>query len=408
VRGATANSGTLGIIVGRGWRISPLAAASALSLLNSAAIAVLYGRLGGPASFGVFQFALALVDIGGVLTISGSAAAATRAAAQGRPAAWTLFRQRLPFCVAASVALVLVGAGVAATGRRETGAAIGAAALTLPLYYGADVFPAHLIGNRRYGGYLRFSAVVQSLTLAGVALALLAAPHQPWLALLALCGITGLVQASGLIPLRTVGAAFAEDVRYARHMTVVTVLSAVDARLDILVSGALLGSKAVGLAAVARMFPTLVKRLWQILYQPFFVAMSERSGAERAAMTRRYRLLLTGSLGLICLGGVAVAPFLIPALFGSRFHAAVHLAQLLLVAAALQTIAYLDEVRLKASGEVRRLSVIYLVLPVTSLVGLPLLVHFFGLDGIGYEALLASSVYVALVVPLARRIGAGG
>lgn len=397
---AAAASRRLARLARLGWSVSPLALASGLSMLNSAVIAVLFAQLAGPRAYGVYQLDFAVGGVVALLALSGSATAATRAAAQGRSAAWPLFRARLPFAAAAAGVLGLVALVLASLGRGELAAATGALAAVLPLFVGGDVLGGQLIGERRYRAYLGLQAVVQSGTAIAVLVALLVAAGEPWLAVLGVAGLTGAVQLLGLRRLRP-GAATGDDRRYARRLTLVAALTAVDVRLDLLVTGMLLGAREAGIVAVAVTFPTIVKRVWEVLYQPFFVEMSA-DPARAPALVRRARLLL--ALGLAGISGALalLAPLLVPALFGDAFGDAVALAQLLLAAAALMPLGFLDEVYLKAKGDVGRLGVVYLVLPGVSFVALPPLVYLLGIDGIGVEAIVVAVVYVALVRALAR------
>jgi O-antigen/teichoic acid export membrane protein len=381
--------------------LGPLAAASAASLLNSLAIAVVFARLGGADGYGMYQMALAATSIAGFLALSGSATAAMRAAAQGRKAAWPLFRARLPFCLAASGAVGATGVVVVLAGNRALGLAFCAAAATLPLFLGADVFPAQLVGERRYAVYFRFQLAVQTASALGVVAALVAAPGSPWLAVLAMTGLTGLLQLGGVLPQRRSGSAAAGDLSYARRMTGISVLSAVDTRLDVLLAGSLLGASQAGVVAVARIFPSLVKNLWLVLNQPFFTALASGTLAHGFSLARRYRVPLFAALAGASAVGAAVAPWAVPRIFGSEFHDSVGVAQLLLVGTALGVTVYLDHLLIRAQGDLRRDATIQILLALTSLVALPPLILLLGVYGVGVEAVLASAVYVAAVRYLA-------
>lgn len=390
-------------LISRTRRLVPFAGGTAASLLNSLAIAVLYTRLAGPALYGVYQLAFAILAAGSILALAGSGSAATRAAARGRAAAWPLFRARLPFCFATSILFGAAAGIVELTGRSPLGPTLLVLAATIPLYVGADVYPAHLIGRRRWTDYLRFQLIVQGGTLAGVTAALLVAPGRPWLAVLTVVTVTGVVQTRGLVSLRPGAFAVADDVRYAREISTITLLSAVDARLDLLVTGALLGTREVGLVAIARTLPLLIRRVWEVLYQPFFVRMTAVGPAEAMTVARRFRVPLVAVLGSGSAVGIALTPVFVPLAFGGTGRDAVTLAQLLLGAVILAVVGFVDEVYLKAQGDIRRLRMIYVVLPITSLVFTPLLVYLFGINGIGIEALVVSAVYVVLATNLARR-----
>jgi O-antigen/teichoic acid export membrane protein len=87
-------------------------------------------------------------------------------------------------------------------GNAKLGAALLGISFTIPLFLGADVYPAFLLGKKRWRSYLRFQLIVQGGTVIGVAGALLLAPREPWLAVLAVAAFTGIAQFAGLWPLR--------------------------------------------------------------------------------------------------------------------------------------------------------------------------------------------------------------
>ena len=388
--------------------VGPLAAASAVSAANSLLIALAYARLAGPTSFGTYQIALSATAIVSIVALSGTATAATRAAAQGRSAAWPLFLDRLPYCAAASLLQAAAAAGLWFLGSETLAAALVAAAVALPLYVGADVYPAQLIGQRRYGRYLLFQIVLQSTTALAVIAAVAGAPRHPWIAVGALAGWTGILQFAGLVSLRSSATLMADDRHYARRMTLANALGAVDERLDVLLAGALLGARDAGLVAVARTLPMLVRRLWQILYQPFFVRIAAVPPSHSLIIAERYRLLLVACLGGLSLATIPAAPYLIPALFGESFKEAVSLTQLFMLAAGLVSLARLHEIVLRAIGDVRALATLYTTLALTSMVCLPPLIALWGILGIGIEALVATIVYIVLATRLARNSVAAG
>ena len=347
---------------------------------------------------------MTLVGVVGVLALAGAPSAATRAAAQGRPAARALFFVRLPYATAAAAALG-IAAGILALARPSPlSAALGVGALVLPLFVGGDVYPAHLIGSKRFGTYLRFQLLVQTLTLLAVVAAVAADPHAPWLAVAAVGGLTGIVQLRGLarLPHRRLEAG---DLAYAKKLTALAMLAVVDVRLDILLSGFVLGAREASFVAVARTLPTLGKRIWEVGYQPLFVRLSELGEREALQRARRLRWPILAVLGTFAAVGVLAVPWLIPAVYGHRFHGAVHLSQLLLVAMVLMAAAYPEEVFFKAHGRFDRLTRVYVTLPVISFALLPPLVLLLGLTGIGVEALLVAAVDVVMILWLARGDG---
>jgi O-antigen/teichoic acid export membrane protein len=402
-------AGTLGTLklrdhVARSLHITPLALATVVSLTNSVLLAIVYARVGGAHAYGIFQMALATTGIVAVLAMSGAGTAVTRAAAQGRKAAWPMFKSRFRWCGAASAALLATAVVVVVRGGDALAATLVVAALTLPLFIGGDVYPAQLIGEKRYHRYLVFQLTTQSLTLVGVAAAVLVAPSQPWLAALVYTGLTGVVQLAGLLGMRAGADASVEDLSYARRFTGVTVLSAVDTRLDVLLSGVLLGPSAAGIVAVARTFPGLMKAAWTVAYQALFVKLAALPLAEAYRVVGRYRVAVVAGFGTMsAIGALLVIP-LVPLIFGEGYEDAVPVAQLLLLASGLASLGYLDQTLLRAQGYVMKEAVILTALPIFSLAMLPLLILWLGINGVGVEAVLATLLQVALATTLVRRV----
>jgi O-antigen/teichoic acid export membrane protein len=374
-----------------------LAGATAASVINSFIIALAFARLAGSSALGIYQTALAATGLIGFVAVSGSAGAATRAAAQDRPAAWPLFRRRIPYCLAGSAVSAAVAAYLVLRGADSAAAAFGALACTLPIFLGADVYPAHLLGRRQYHSYFKFQLAVQTTTVAGVLAALLVRPHDPWLALLAFTSLTGFLQLRGVLSLREGARAETRDFSYARGMSVVAVLGALSSRLDLLLVGSLLGARQAGLVAVARLFPALVKRAWEIPAPWFLTKMASGDGVDASTVANRYRIRVTGLLGAMAVLGIIAAPFAIPAFFGQDFAGAVTLTQLLLAAAAIGPFAFLDEVALRAVGDVRRLGLVYVVVPGVTLLSMPVLVLAFGILGVGMSAIASTATYVIVL-----------
>jgi O-antigen/teichoic acid export membrane protein len=379
-----------------------LAAATAASLLNSLVIAVAFARLAGSSAFGVYRTALAATSLIAFIALSGSAGAAQRAAAQGRSAAWPLFRQRLPYCLVGSGVAGVIAAVLALKGAKDAAIAFVVVASTLPLFLGTDVYPAELLGRADYHRYFKFQLSLQATTVAGVLAALLARPHDPWLALLAFTMITGLLQLQGLIRVREGARADAGDTTYARGMSVIALLGTASSRIDVLLVSVLLGVHEAGLVAVARLFPMFLKQMWAIPYPWFLTTMARDGGAAASFVARRYRLVVAGTLAAMSAVGVIVAPFAVPAFFGADFTSAVPLTQLLLASAAIGPLAFLDEVALRALGELRRLGVVYVAQPVVTLVTMPVLVVAFGIVGVGISAIASSMTYVIVLRFVAR------
>jgi O-antigen/teichoic acid export membrane protein len=390
-------------LIKRSPKLGPLAIATVVSTANSLAIALVYARIAGANAYGVYQLALSLTALAGLLALAGSSTATMRAGANGRSAAWPIFRARLPFCVLASLVLGLAATGVAIWGDRAVGYALAVGAVLLPWAIGGDVFQGQLLGRQRYRDYLRFQIALQGSAVIAVVVAVVAAPGSPWLAVLAYFACVGLTQMLGILRSRADAHALPDDVRYARHVSGVSILNEVDSRLDITLPGVLLGPKQAGIVAVARALSNQVRYFWGILYQPIFVRLAAGTPKEGLAFARRYRWMLVAVMGLPCGLGIALSPLIIPGFFGPQFDTAVPTAQLLLLAIAVVAMGSLEAVFLKAQGYLRQLAFTYVALPIFSLVTLPPLILTIGVIGVGVEAVAAALLYVGLAIHFASR-----
>lgn len=398
------NAGALAPALGRLRQLSPLAWAAALSTLNSLIIAVVYARVAGAAAYGTFQLALALTAIAGILALGGAPTAVMRAAAEGRSIARALFRRRLPWCVLASVALAAGAAVLLAAGNEPLAAAVLAAVVVLPATVGGDVVPAEMLGAGRFRAYLRYQVGLQLTSAVLVAAAAVAAPDSPWLAVLALQASVGAWQLRALLRLPRPLPATDEDLRYARGLSGLNVLTNVDARLDIALTGLLLGARETGIVAVARTIPLAMKHVWELLYQPIFNRLASTPHEDALAWMHARRWKLMAGLGGLNVAAAALCPLVIPAVFGDEFRDAVLPAQLVLLAAALLTVGSLESVFLKATGRLRQLTILLVTLPVSSLLVLPPALVLAGPAGIGIKALVVALLHVTLAISLTRRL----
>jgi O-antigen/teichoic acid export membrane protein len=219
----------------------------------------------------------------------------------------------------------------------------------------------------------------------------------------ALTGSIGAIQLAGLLTARRGARADHVDRTYARRMTLISALAVIDTRLDILLTGLLLGARDAGLVAAARLFPGLVKTFWTVLYQRCFPSLAAGSVEDGRALVRRYRTLLVSGVGVVAAVGSLLAPFLIRALFGAHFEGAVTLTRLLLAAAFVSSFGFLDLTLVRAQGDLRREGVVLAVLATLSLVALAPLILLLGIEGVGVEALIAAVAYSGLAMYLARR-----
>lgn len=389
--------------LGQGRRLSPLAIATVVSALNSLGIALVFAHGASAAAYGRYQTAVAAVAIAGLLALSGSAVAVNRAAAQGRSVAWGVFRARLPWCAAAAALLAAASAVVGLAGSTASAATLAAGAVALPLWLGGDVYPAELLGRQDYPAYLRFQLAVQAGTLIAVTALVLAWPGRPWLAVLAVGTLTGLLQLRGLRRLRASADDARADLRVARSFTSVSILSAVDARLDVVLTSGMLGAREAGVLAVARTIPGYLKLAWEVLNQAYFARLAGDSARAARDVARRHRWVAVAVLG----GGAALAaltaPLLVPLLFGEALRDAVIPMQLFLAGTVAVSFTALEGVWLKAQARVRELQIMYAILPVIGLASLPVLLSWFGVAGAGAKALLVATVQALLVVVLVRR-----
>jgi hypothetical protein len=77
--------------------------------------------------------------------------------------------------------------------------------------------------------------------------------------------------------------------------------------------------------------------------------------------------------------------------------------QLLLVSSIVLAFGSLESLLLRAQGFVRSLNTLYIVLPLVSIVSLPILIAVGGLVGVGVKAILVAVVHGGLAVWLANR-----
>jgi O-antigen/teichoic acid export membrane protein len=388
---------------GHARTIGPLAIASAVSTLNSLVIALVYARIGGAEHYGTYTLALSLTAMAALVALPGATMAAQRASAQGRRTAWPLFRARLPWAFAAAALVTIAGGVVIVLGNAELGAALVASGIALPLFVGGDLVRGDMLGRGAYREYLHFQILIQGISALAVVVVIVLAGAEPWIAVLALTGTTGVIQLIQLARERDVATDVRADKAYARQMSVIGVLATADAQIDISLSGALLGPREAGILAVARAIPLQIKYVWELIYQPFFRTFAAVSATRGMEVARQRRWLVISAIGVPAVIGIVAAPWLLPALFGDDFKDAVPVTQLLLVSSIVLAFGSLESLLLRAQGFVRSLNTLYIVLPLVSIVSLPILIAVGGLVGVGVKAILVAVVHGGLAVWLANR-----
>jgi O-antigen/teichoic acid export membrane protein len=390
-----------------GATLRPLALATLLSLVNSLVIAVVYARVGGSDPYGIYVLALAIIGLASLPTLSGSAIAASRAAAQERVAAWGLFVARLPYCLVVALGLLLTASVIALRGDGAIAAALAAGAVILPGYVGGDVLPGHFLGARLWLKYLRYQAAVQLTSALTVVAAIVFAPTHPWLAIMALGGTTGVLQIWELMKLRAACNATSADHAYARSVTGVAFLGTADVHLDILLTGWLLGPAPTSLVAVARFFPLYLRRIWEVVYPAFFARIAAAAKGHALESVSAFQVPLVATFLVLAALGVLAAPLVIRLFFGDEFVKAASVAQSLLIATAVASTGYLRMTFLRAH-DVRRFAILHIVLLGSSLIVLPPLLIAFEVEGVGLKALIIACIYVVTTYLLAQRATRSG
>lgn len=173
------------------------------------------------------------------------------------------------------------------------------------------------------------------------------------------------------------------------------------ARLDQLVVVGLLGRRAAGLYAVAATLPSAMLQLGNALA---WSAYKEAAESHDGGVSRRRLNRMTLAVAGLCAPAVVVAPILIPALFGQEFRGAVFAAQVLLVAAPLQARIIMVVVMSTAGGAPRVGAAAQVTCILVGLGLLPLFASAWGINGAAAASAVGCVAGVAVAEVASSRV----
>ncbi|MFG1930076.1 lipopolysaccharide biosynthesis protein [Mycobacterium sp. NPDC048908] len=209
----------------------------------------------------------------------------------------------------------------------------------------ADVYLAYLRGEQRFGDFARLSSLSALLKLSVTVLG-------AWL--FGVAGVLAAFIAASLIPASGIWQMLREKARVGTELRRHVMRFALTGWLAAVISGLVWGRteivflehyagiSAVGIFAAAAMLTDMAMQLPPLFLAALLPYFSEQHGLGAHDQIRRMYRTMTGILGLLvvpsCVGIAAIAPVLVPLLFGTDFADAVPVATVLLVAAAVTAV----------------------------------------------------------------------
>jgi O-antigen/teichoic acid export membrane protein len=170
---------------------------------------------------------------------------------------------------------------------------------------------------------------------------------------------------------------------YGKRLSALHVLMAVESRADHVLVGTFLSFEQLGWFNMAdRICDAVMKGMWTPTAQMFFPRLAEASPAEARRRLRVWGAYLVVAFALLAAAVWLLVPWLVPWLLGPRYNGALPYVQWLVVIAAVTVPCSAFEVYAQARAQERALWSTRLVLTVTHLLALPLLLKWWGIDGV--------------------------
>jgi len=384
-------------ITRHGW---VLAVSGFLSNLLALLVFVVYDRLGTVESYGIYTYVLAAASLVQITTLSGMASAILVGAAQNKP---HILRSASRRRVKASLFLgcpVLLLTGLFTMFWFPERKAVGYACLCLlpafPFMYSFTGVYSYLNGLRQFHWFALAQVFTNFLNLIGVFLCLWFWPGFPVLAPMAWLLLKTIFE-SGLyvalvrrdrIPLLD------QDrhlLSYGMKITLTGVTGTIETHVDRFIVGLIYGFQDLGIFGGGRAIVTPLRQVAQVYYQLYAPKLAQKSPADALRLT--HRALAWALLAII--PGFALIYWALPWLYETllaKFGASGAYAQLFLVMVFVGVPWYFYYPFFQSQRQARREVIVRWTRSTLILIGMLVLLHFYGLVGVIYAEIVATAV----------------
>ncbi len=325
------------------FRSGPLRSYAGSSAVQSASVAtalvltLVIGRRFGADGLGVYAFATSTAALAGVVAHPGLANATIVAEARGEESfgAWAL-RRRAILAPATGLLILLVDLLPLADGF-ESGTAWAVLAVVGAAQAVTSLADAVLTGRRAFGtlASVRVTAGVSAVL---VALALPQDGDPTWIAVAFLGG--GMVSQAWVLRILSIWRGSGNPPpgtfrEFGREMSLVSVISGVEGRLDVFVVGGFDGAVSAGTYVLARRVAEALRQVWVVVHRVVLPRWSREDDDRAREESRRLALRALGMGLFATLAAAAGAGFLADAVFGAVPDRFVLLASVVVATAAL-------------------------------------------------------------------------
>lgn len=354
-----------------------------------------FTHLAAPAEYGRFSLVASIIAIASLTTMPGLNISLTQAAARGFHGALSeVLTVRVRWAGLGVAGLLLVGGWLAGRGDATTGYLLLMIAPILPLIYGADVAQAFLNGIQRFEA-LSFWMIAAAALPSATVIALLAGGADARAASVGYFGAVAVVNVlsyAWAVGHKSNDRTDPASIGYGKRLTLVSSLGTLQAYVDKVAVGGILGLNAVAVYSVGMLFQQGLKVTWGALQQLYFPKLASRDVALARRLTRTTLLYVwVGFAALTALLMVA-APFIVHLVFGDQYAASITAARVLMIGFIVAIPGAQFEILFRATADERRLytqRVTYATVDLASAVAGAWL---FGLPGALWAGVLAYAV----------------
>lgn len=355
--------------------------------------------------YGLYQYVLSLSAIFTAFSLTGMNAAVTRSVAQGFEGSFMQsIKPQLKWGVLSS------GIGLATALYYTTQASYTIAAsiffvsIFLPIINTSNTYTALFIGQKNFKDNFIFNTVFNLIYTIGMVIAVIYTKN-PIILTVSYLLLTGTV--GGLLFFQSIKKAKPNDlvdqetVPYAKHLSIMNVISVVANKIDSVLVFHFLGSTSLALYTFAKIIPEKTGGAFKSFTSIAFPKFATKAKKEIHLTLLRRTLLLSLLALILSMGYIFIAPFIfnifLPAYKDAIIYSQIFSLSLIGSVASLPVYALMSQ---KSTKELYTLNIIY---PIIQLMIIVYMMYLWGIWGLIYSKIISSVIYLCMSTYLAYR-----
>lgn len=296
-----------------------LALQQGLGAIVSFIMSILFARYVSKEAFGIYKYILSIAGFTSALSLNGINTAVTRAVSKGRDG---MFAASLPlqlkWSIGQFVTTVAVAVYYALHGNYAYSIAFTIIAICFPLSSTANTFGSYLLGKQNFKTYALYG--INSNLIYFVVMATTTLYHPQFVYLVAAFYLSTTL-GNGLFCMRTLKRFPAtnvglsdEDVKYAKHLSLMNMLGSVANQVDSIIVYQLLGPTHLATYAFSMIVPDKIRLILSSITSVALPKISEKATISSEGLSRKTKQLLLLAIVIIT-AYIFVAPFIYTVLF---------------------------------------------------------------------------------------------